>query len=213
MKSSRFSEEQIIGILREHEAGTPTTEICWNQAVIHETGEARDRKGPAPERLLGARLSAWALDLQKMPRMTRWFGPAPQQWEHHRYTPPFANALLQQGQTLAFFSARKTSWSCPGWQRSSMSSSDKSIAGDQCGGRGRPARSKFDHTAPAKAGEVDAVRAFAGRRRRVAVTAASKSPMQAPDIRGLRSLGTTVRRRQNMPRYSTCNNKLSLTGL
>jgi len=134
MKSSRFSEEQIIGILREHEAGTPTTEICWNQAVIHETGEARDRKGPAPERLLGARLSAWALDLQKMPRMTRWFGPAPQQWEHHRYTPPFANALLQQGQTLAFFSARKTSWSCPGWQRSSMSSSDKSIAGDQCGG-------------------------------------------------------------------------------
>src|SRR5215831_18265922 len=28
MKSSRFSEEQIIGNLSEHEAGTPTTEIC-----------------------------------------------------------------------------------------------------------------------------------------------------------------------------------------
>ena len=28
MKRSRFSEEQIIGILREHEVGTPTTDLC-----------------------------------------------------------------------------------------------------------------------------------------------------------------------------------------
>ena len=28
MKRSRFSEEQIIGILKEHEAGIPTAELC-----------------------------------------------------------------------------------------------------------------------------------------------------------------------------------------
>jgi putative transposase len=28
MKRKRFSEEQIIGILREHEAGVPTADLC-----------------------------------------------------------------------------------------------------------------------------------------------------------------------------------------
>jgi putative transposase len=28
MRSSRFSEEQIIAILKEHEAGMPTAEVC-----------------------------------------------------------------------------------------------------------------------------------------------------------------------------------------
>ncbi len=28
MKRSRYSEEQIIGILKEHEAGVPTAELC-----------------------------------------------------------------------------------------------------------------------------------------------------------------------------------------
>jgi putative transposase len=28
MKHSRFSEEEIIGILREHEAGSPTADVC-----------------------------------------------------------------------------------------------------------------------------------------------------------------------------------------
>lgn len=28
MKRNRFTEEQIIGILQEHEAGTPVSELC-----------------------------------------------------------------------------------------------------------------------------------------------------------------------------------------
>ncbi len=33
MKRSRFSEEQIIGILKEQEAGMPTVEVCEGEAV------------------------------------------------------------------------------------------------------------------------------------------------------------------------------------
>ncbi|WP_353937534.1 transposase, partial [Sinorhizobium meliloti] len=28
MKRNRFKDEQIIGILKEHEAGTPVAELC-----------------------------------------------------------------------------------------------------------------------------------------------------------------------------------------
>ena len=33
MKRSRFSDEQIIGILKEHEAGTPVSELCRKHGV------------------------------------------------------------------------------------------------------------------------------------------------------------------------------------
>ena len=33
MKRSRFSEEQIIGILKEHEAGMPVAELCRRHGV------------------------------------------------------------------------------------------------------------------------------------------------------------------------------------
>jgi len=33
MKGSRFSEEQIIGVLREHEAGVRTEEVCRRHGI------------------------------------------------------------------------------------------------------------------------------------------------------------------------------------
>jgi putative transposase len=33
MKRSRFSEEQIIGILKEHEGGVPVAELCRRHGV------------------------------------------------------------------------------------------------------------------------------------------------------------------------------------
>ena len=37
MKRSRFSEEQIIGILKEGEAGSKTSEICRKHGVCEQT--------------------------------------------------------------------------------------------------------------------------------------------------------------------------------
>jgi putative transposase len=37
MKRSRFSEEQIIGILKEQEAGMPTMEVCRRHGVSPAT--------------------------------------------------------------------------------------------------------------------------------------------------------------------------------
>jgi putative transposase len=37
MKGSRFSEEQIIGILREHEAGASTSEVCRRHGISDAT--------------------------------------------------------------------------------------------------------------------------------------------------------------------------------
>jgi hypothetical protein len=40
MKRKRFSEEQIIGILKEHEAGVPVAELCCKHGVPTAVREA-----------------------------------------------------------------------------------------------------------------------------------------------------------------------------
>lgn len=37
MKSSRFSEEQVIAILREQEGGVPTAEVCRRHGISSAT--------------------------------------------------------------------------------------------------------------------------------------------------------------------------------
>jgi putative transposase len=37
MKRSRFSDEQIIGILKEHQAGLPTAELCRKYGISDAT--------------------------------------------------------------------------------------------------------------------------------------------------------------------------------
>ena len=37
MRRSRFSEEQIVGILKEQEAGAPTAELCRRHGISEQT--------------------------------------------------------------------------------------------------------------------------------------------------------------------------------
>jgi hypothetical protein len=41
MKRSRFTEDQIIGILKEHEAGVSVADLCRLQALLHKSCDGR----------------------------------------------------------------------------------------------------------------------------------------------------------------------------
>lgn len=73
MKKSRFAEEQIIGVLREQEAGARTEEVCHRHGIREQTfyhwkskygGMERPRQAgpPAPLRLQASLASGGAMN-------------------------------------------------------------------------------------------------------------------------------------------------------
>jgi hypothetical protein len=57
MRASRFSEEQIVGILREQEAGAKTPEVCRRHGISDATPRGAEQLGlycAADEVLLGS---------------------------------------------------------------------------------------------------------------------------------------------------------------
>ena len=85
MRRSRFSEEQIVGILKEDEAGAGTVDLCRRHGISQQTfyrwkrkygglerGEARRLKALEEENARLKRLVAeQALDLQALKELLR----------------------------------------------------------------------------------------------------------------------------------------------
>lgn len=85
MRTSRFSAEQIVGVLKEHEAGAGTAELCRRHGISLQTfyrwrqrygglerGEAARLKALADENARLKRLVAeQALDLQALRDLLR----------------------------------------------------------------------------------------------------------------------------------------------
>ena len=69
MKRSKFSEEQIIGILREQEAGCPTAEVCRRHGISSATFYAWKAKFGGMEVSEAKRLKALEDENAKLKRL------------------------------------------------------------------------------------------------------------------------------------------------
>ncbi len=69
MKRSKFSEEQIIGILREQEAGSPTAEVCRRHGISSATFYAWKAKFGGMEVSDAKRLKALEDENAKLKRL------------------------------------------------------------------------------------------------------------------------------------------------
>ncbi len=69
MKRSRFTEEQIIGILREQEAGVATAEVCRRHGVSSATFYNRKAKFGGMDVSEARRLKALEDENTKLKRM------------------------------------------------------------------------------------------------------------------------------------------------
>ena len=69
MKRSKFSEEQIIGILREQEAGSPTADVCRRHGISNATFYAWKAKFGGMEVSEAKRLKALEEENAKLKRL------------------------------------------------------------------------------------------------------------------------------------------------
>ncbi len=69
MRKSRFSEGQIIAILKEHEAGSPTAEVCRRHGISQPTFYAWKAKFGGMEASDARRLKALEDENRKLKKL------------------------------------------------------------------------------------------------------------------------------------------------
>ena len=84
MKRSRFTEEQIIGILKEHEAGVSVADLCRKHGVEFESVSFRGVRGKGlrtllfgPYALAAACIESLRIIRRQLADLTRRAEPAP----------------------------------------------------------------------------------------------------------------------------------------
>jgi putative transposase len=69
MRTSRFSAEQIVGVLKEHEAGAGMAELCRRHGISQQTFYRWRQKYGGLERSEAARLKALADENARLKRL------------------------------------------------------------------------------------------------------------------------------------------------